>query len=650
MKRFLIGLVLLLLVFSLSGCGKEANNTNQADEPQAAEGQQDNIDSGNSDDINTNDTIDENVSSGDNTNSTDYSMTEAKAWASTAEYINAGCAVATGDKIKHMTGNVMEDVAAALLPGSMQGMYTGYDGGQTKLETMFFTATDGRTVMKLRDADTDCVIIFEKMIVVDANYNNYHFFGQIKGTFEGTQYDGNNSLLMTEGGGWCYLNICQNDELIVDNYTLCQIPSEEEFITAQDTWIGTYVTDENNEEQAKISIYADEFGLTYADINSTVFQGTVWCYQNTGGYYYGSESVIEYYAPDYDSECRCFSVMFTINETTSLCEEINYNIVGNAGLVNGYAYREKDYIAPAALANQDNAGVWGVIPVHEADAQYFTPMTEDYLVEYIETWSMPLTNNYDEYTDVQKLTLYSYNGVGKVINKKEKYICQDAETAQKVVLFVEDQLQYRAYEKPVELICVDNIIYQYETDDIDYNPNYLNNEKNIIICDLESEFFFGRHLLEVNGDFGHAYYWFSKIMTEEEGRQYNQNYHDYFKPYTGEYYLKDAEKSYSNAIILYSGDLFENGITVPVIDNYDNNSGYQTNLVQVNQDGSLTAIYVIYDQFYVVAELSFNEDKTIITGQYYQYAFEGGCPTFDDYKDREYNKKVELGEYVYSEE
>ena len=89
--------------------------------------------------------------------------------------------------------------------------------------------------------------------------------------------------------------------VIVDNYTLCQIPSEEEFITAQDTWIGTYVTDENNEEQAKISIYADEFGLTYADINSTVFQGTVWCYQNTGGYYYGSESVIEYYAPDYDS-------------------------------------------------------------------------------------------------------------------------------------------------------------------------------------------------------------------------------------------------------------------------------------------------------------------------------------------------------------
>lgn len=64
----------------------------------------------------------------------------------------------------------------------------------------------------------------------------------------------------------------------------------------------------------------------------------------------------------------------------------------------------------------------------------------------------------------------------------------------------------------------------------------------------------------------------------------------------------------------------------------------------------MTAIYVIYDQFYMVAELSISEDKTVISGHYFQYSFEGGCPTFENYKSMEYYKEGDFGEYVLAQE
>lgn len=634
MKKALL-LTAVILALSLNACGgKSSENSLTSDDRTTAQ---------------NNSSIEATVGATELLeDATDHTGTESQPWASTAAYINAGCVAATGDKIRHMTGNSNVEIVSASLTDSMKGLFTGYNEGKTSLEAVLFTAKDGRTVYELKDTSTDCIIIFDKMIIVDANYNSYHLFGQINGMFEGTQYDGSNVLLQMSDGGWCEMYICQGDTMLVEDYRLQQIPSESAFITAENEWIGSYVTDEYVTEKAEIIIRADEYGLTHAEINSTIYQGTVWCFMESSTFYSEYGKVIAYDAPDYDSDCRCLAIQFGINELTGLCEYVNYNIVGNAGLINGTAYREKEYIAPATLENQDKAGVWGLIPVHDADAQYFTPMTEDYLVEYMEKTSMPLDNTWTEYTDVQMYTLYSYNEVGKVINKKEKYVCIDAATAQKVTLVMQERLQERHDEKPIELTCVDNIIYQYETDDIDYNPSYLNNEKLLKMSELDTAFFFGRHLMEEYGDYGHTYYWFSKIMTEEEGRQYNQNYNEYFKPYTGHYYRKDAEKTYANAIILYSNGLFDNSINVPFKDQYNNTNSEQTNIIRINQDGTLTAIDVIYDQFYVVAELTFSEDKTTIAGHYYQYSIEGGCPTFEDYKTKEYYKEGDLGEYVFS--
>lgn len=51
---------------------------------------------------------------GNNNMSGDSGM-GSQPWASTAEYINAACNTAEGDKIKHMTGNVIEEVVVAIL-------------------------------------------------------------------------------------------------------------------------------------------------------------------------------------------------------------------------------------------------------------------------------------------------------------------------------------------------------------------------------------------------------------------------------------------------------------------------------------------------------------------------------------------------------
>ena len=591
----------------------------------------------------------------ENNNMSDDSGMDSQPWASTAEYINAACNTAEGDKIKHMTGNVIEEVVVAILADNMDGQFTGYNEGQkTSLEGVLFTAKDGRPVFKLKDTNTDCVILFDKMIALDVNYGSYHFFGQINGTFEGTQYNGSNTLLQTSDGGWCEMYICQGDTMLVDDYRLQQIPSDTPFITAKDEWSGTYITDEYNADKAEFVIRADEYGLTHVDINSSIYKGTVWCFQGTNPgqsvFYSEYGDVISYYSIDYDSDCRCVSLQFHLNDVTGLCESVSYNIVGNAGLINSSAYREKDYIAPVSYANKDSARVWGPIPVHDTDAQYFTPMSEDYYVEYIEKTSEALDTNYTEYTDTEMYTMYSYNKAGEVINTKEKCVCVDAETAQKVELVMRDKLKNRHDEKPIEITCVNNIIYQYETDDIIDDTSFIKNDKLRHINDLGTTFFFGRHLLEEYNDYGHMYYWFSKVMTEDEGLQYFRNYKENFMPYTGYYYLSGSGKSYTDAVILYSDGLFDCNINVPFTDTYNNINSEQTNIIKINEDGSFTAIYAVYEQFYLVVELSLSEDKTVITGHYYQYTLEGGCPTLDDYKTKEYYKEGDFGEYVFSPE
>jgi hypothetical protein len=96
--------------------------------------------------------------------------------------------------------------------------------------------------------------------------------------------------------------------------------------------------------------------------------------------------------------------------------------------------------------------------------------------------------------------------------------------------------------------------------------------------------------------------------------------------------------------------LFDCNINVPFTDTYNNINSEQTNIIKINEDGSFTAIYAVYEQFYLVVELSLSEDKTVITGHYYQYTLEGGCPTLDDYKTKEYYKEGDFGEYVFSPE
>lgn len=377
MKRFMIGIILTVLFFSLSGCGKGTDRTGQTGSQQETKkiGQQESVNS-----VSTETGyIDGSKGTEDIIDMTDYSSMESKPWTSTAEYINAGCTTDLGGQIRHMTGNVTEEIVAASLTDNMTGLFTGYNEGITSLEAVLFTAKDGSTVFELKDKSTDCVILFDKMIVRDENCNSYHFFGQIKGTFEGMQYNGSNTLLQTSDGGWCEIYVCQGDKMLVDDYRLQKIPSESPFITAMDEWCGTYITDEYNTEKAEIIINADEYGLTRVDINSTIYQGMVWCFQESSNYGSEHSKVIEYSSPEYDSDCRYVTVQFYINETTGLCESVNYNIVCNAGLVNGTAYREKDYIAPVSFVNQDGAGTWGAIPVHDTDVQYFTPVTEDYL-------------------------------------------------------------------------------------------------------------------------------------------------------------------------------------------------------------------------------------------------------------------------------
>lgn len=649
-RRTAVITVLLAMMLAMAACGnKSGEDVNKSDGEVVTSGNTDK--SGTSEDRSDNGTHD--ISGNDGSNNTmnglDASQNSEPVELSMAEYADRGFNAAPGTYIKSQQGYAELEVMEAKLSEKSIGYYQGYEDGNTDVEAVLFTSVNNEVVFKLKGNETDAVILFNNVAASDGSGYRYHYFGKVSGTFEGIACDGCTVLMETEDS-WLYLYICSSDETLVDRYTLQSDFSESEFILGKEGWCGTYRTGEYSEVQVEIKVETDEYGLVTADITTPTYQGSVWCTKRSSNFFSETGDVIEYSSISYDVPCRYATIQFSMNAATGLAKEIYFSIIGDAVDVRDNAYKVKDYIAPAAFVNSDNAGVWGTIPVHTSDSQYFTPSTEDYIVEY-KVGDSYVDNDYSVMVKVEQYMLYSYNELGRLINTKEKHVCPDAASAELLTAQMQEQLQYMLDGKTREIVTVDNVVYQYETDDIDYFPHLQYNDKYQLINDMEYGYFYGYHMLTVVDDYDNPiYYWISEIITEEEGRELTRRYNELFAPYKGYYYQEGKEKQFSNAVILYDDGQFRNSIQLPVTDSNGYETYVQTQHVQINEDGSFTAIAYIDEQLMTVAELKFNDDKTKVTGYYYTYACKEEWPSFSNYKDKTILSEGDYGEFIFTAE
>ncbi len=597
------------------------------------------------------------VENGTNDQQTDNSVTEdsdshnyGDQSCSVAEFIQSGVTSEVGTSIQNAYGSEAVSLMSPVLEDSYSGIYDSYDLGNIK--GMFFTGRNGEVVLEMKGQDVDCTALFSTMAETKDYADSLCFFGTMSGMLNGTNCDGAEILLKierTDSSGF-YISILSNSEFLIEASSFWNSVDNSEdnsAIMAEENWFGTYsYTDGSDNSEVIITVRADDHGLLNADIVSAAYTGTCWGFQKDNDI---SGIAFQTAAWGLGDEYPFISLNFILNDVTGVCSVLYYSINGVEGYSSGNAFKENDYLAPSTLANKDDTGVWGEIPIHDTDAQYFEPTTKDYIVSYA-VGEIDIDVNYTETAIVQQYTLNSYNELGKCVNEKYKYVCPDETAATKMEAHLQDRMQYLMDGRNREITRVGSIVYQYETDSVDAFPFNMYNDKSNLLENMGEYFFYDRHFLEKSDGNATIYYWLSDITSREEGIEKNEVFSKYMKPFAGRYQKENASDGSNSEINLLADSIFITNLNINFLDKEGNIINGGSDFIQCDEDGNLIVISSSYESYYFILDLTFQEDGSSVTGHYYKYALENGCPTFADYQNMEYFEDGDLGVFTYNSE